>query len=149
MRVNNLPGGTPLTADEQRESDQLKQLAGVVAEAFRLLPVTLGAPPGVGSGQGEGVSRDLVDTITQSLLELRSASGGDAVPVLDWLSTGLSCAPRGESGDLTVAALRVRDILLEGLLGLINEQRVLSAESEVELSAAELFAEGAIEVEVP
>jgi hypothetical protein len=121
----------------------------VVEDAFRLLPVGIKGVPGAGAGAGEGVAPKAIDGITNGLLQLRALSGAADVPILDWLSNGLVCAPPGEQGDPTVAALRIRDLLLDALVGPGEGQPDFTGESQEADRIAEQFATGAIEVAAP
>jgi hypothetical protein len=149
MSEPNLPGGTPLASAEHLAADQAAQLQAVVAEAFRLMPTATVNIAGAGAGQGEGVAADVIDRIVKSLLDLYALTGGDAVAVLDWLSTGLATAPPGDDGDPAAAAMRVRDLLLEVLVGLDQGQPDRLEESDEALRAAETFIDGVIQVAGP
>jgi hypothetical protein len=82
----------------------------------------------------------------QALFDLRRVTGGDRVPALDWLSTGLATAPPGDGGDLTITAMRVRDLLLEIAVPLGSGQPDFATESEDSTRAAAQFATGTAQV---
>ncbi len=120
--VNGLPGGTPPLPDEERARDQDARLTDVVTEALALLaPGALGIT-GAGAGAGDGAAADVINAIAESLLDLRAVTGGDQLGILDWLSTGLATAPPGDPGDITTAAMRIRDLLLDTAFVLEEEQ---------------------------
>jgi hypothetical protein len=145
-----VPGGTPLTSEEQRAASQDAQLREVVAEAFRLLPPGYGGVAGAGAGQGEGVSPKAVDDMVRALFDLRNLTGGDGLGALDWLSTGLATAPPGDGGDLTAAAMRMRDLLMAVLVRLDGGQPPDSSqESEESARAADRFSGGIVQVVDP
>lgn len=143
--MSDQSGGTPTSPEEQSHADQLAQLRSVIIDAFRLLPAGTGGVAGAGAGQGEGVSAEVVDAVMAMLTELQSVTGGGGIGALDWLTTGLRCAPPGEAGDPTAATLALRDLLLDGLQSLGDGQAAIDA-SQAEQAASD-FALGTVEVE--
>lgn len=134
------PGGTPLSDDQAGVGD----LRAIVTEAFRLIPSASGTgPAGAGAGGGEGPAPSAVDEIVSALLDLQDLTGSREVPVVAWLSNGLSCAAPGAAGDPAVAAMRIRDLLLDAVAGDHAEEP--HNWDEAEQQAAD-FATGTIQV---
>jgi hypothetical protein len=138
-------GGVPPSAEEQRQLEQLELLNGVVGEALRLMPSPSGGSGG-GQGQGEGPDPRQVEAVARSVLDLHGLVAPNT-PVLDWLTTALASTPVGEQGDLSVAALTVRDLLVAGIdPGPEFEQEDTPAEADAEVRAAEQFASARVEI---